>query len=156
MEQTLIILKPDAVQRGLMGRIIGRFEEKGLKVVAAKMMQITPELAAVHYEAHAEKPFYEGLVQFMTSSPVLVMALEGVGAITICRSMMGATFGSQADSGTIRGDFGVSNSFNLIHGSDSSEAAKRELSLFFSDGEILDWDRAVERWVYDLSGDEPE
>jgi nucleoside-diphosphate kinase len=86
----------------------------------------------------------------------MVMALEGVGAIAVCRSMMGATFGSQADSGTIRGDFGVSNSFNLIHGSDSSEAAKREISLFFSDGEILPWDRAVEGWVYDLSGDEPE
>jgi len=95
-------------------------------------------------------------VRFMTSSPVLVMALEGVGAISVCRSMMGATFGSQADSGTIRGDFGVSNSFNLIHGSDSPEASKRELSLFFSDGEILGWDRAVEGWVYDLSGDEPE
>lgn len=156
MEQTLIILKPDAVQRGLMGRIISRFEDKGLKVVGAKMMQITPELAAAHYEAHKEKPFYAGLVRFMTSSPVLVMALEGVGAITICRAMMGATFGSQADSGTIRGDFGVSNSFNLIHGSDSPEAAKCELSLFFSDGEILGWDRAVEGWVYDLSGKEPE
>ena len=156
MEQTLIILKPDAVQRGLMGCIISRFEEKGLKVVGAKMMKITPELAAVHYEAHKEKPFYEGLVRFMTSSPVLVMVLEGVGAITVCRSMMGATFGSQADSGTIRGDFGVSDSFNLIHGSDSEEAAARELSLFFSDGEILAWDWAVEGWVYDLSGDEPE
>ena len=156
MEQTLIILKPDAIQRGLMGRIISRFEDKGLKVVGAKMMQITPELAAVHYEAHVEKPFYAGLVRFMTSSPVLVMALEGVGAITVCRSMMGATFGSQADSGTIRGDFGVSNSFNLIHGSDSQEAAKRELSLFFTEGGILGWDRAVEGWVYDLSGDEPE
>ena len=100
--------------------------------------------------------FYAGLVRFMTSSPVLVMALEGVGAISVCRSMMGATFGSQADSGTIRGDFGVSNSFNLIHGSDSPEAAERELSLFFNDGEILGWDRAVEGWVYDLSGEEPE
>jgi nucleoside-diphosphate kinase len=156
MEQTLIILKPDAVQRGLMGRIISRFEDKGLRVAGAKMMQITPELAAVHYEAHKEKPFYDGLVNFMTSSPVLVMALEGVDAVTVCRSMMGATFGSQADSGTIRGDFGVSNSFNLIHGSDSQEAAERELSLFFSDGEILPWNRAIDRWIYDLSGDEPE
>ena len=156
MEQTLIILKPDAVQRGLMGRIISRFEDKGLRVAGAKMMQITQELAAVHYEAHKEKPFYDGLVNFMTSSPVLVMALEGVNAVTVCRSMMGATFGSQADSGTIRGDFGVSNSFNLIHGSDSQEAAERELLLFFSDGEILPWNRAIDRWIYDLSGDEPE
>ena len=156
MEQTLIIFKPDAVQRGLMGRIMSRFEDKGLKVIGAKFMQISPELAAVHYEAHQERPFYAGLVDFMTSSPVMVLALEGVGAIAMCRSMMGATFGSQADAGTIRGDFGVSNSFNLIHGSDSPEAAKRELDLFFQEGEILDWNRASEGWIYDLSGEEPE
>ena len=156
MEQTLIIFKPDAVQRGLMGRIMSRFEDKGLKVIGAKFMQISPELAAVHYEAHQERPFYAGLVDFMTSSPVMVLALEGVGAIAMCRSMMGATFGSQADAGTIRGDFGVSNSFNLIHGSDSPEAAKRELDLFFQEGEILDWNRASEGWIYDLSSEEPE
>jgi nucleoside-diphosphate kinase len=156
MEQTLIIFKPDAVQRGLMGRIMTRFEDKGLKIIGAKFMQISPELAAVHYEAHKERPFYAGLVNFMTSSPVLVLALKGVGAIAVCRSMMGATFGSQADAGTIRGDFGVSNSFNLIHGSDSPEAATRELGLFFQDGEIIDWNRASEGWIYDLSGEEPE
>ncbi len=119
-------------------------------------MQISNELAATHYESHQGKPFYEGLVSFMTSSPVLVLALRGVGAIGICRKMMGATFGSNADPGTIRGDFGVSNSFNLIHGSDSPEAACRELSLFFADGEVLDWSRAGEGWIYDLSGGEPE
>ena len=156
MEQTLIILKPDAVQRGLMGKIITRFEEKGLKVAGAKFMQISQELAATHYSDHKERPFYAGLVHFMTSSPVLVLALEGVGAIAVCRSMMGATFGSQAASGTIRGDFGVSNSFNLNHGSDSPEAASKELGLFFNDGELIAWDRASEGWVYDLSGDEPE
>mgnify|MGYP003918427321 FL=1 len=156
MEQTLIIFKPDAVQRGLIGRIMSRFEDKGLKVIGAKFMQISPELAAVHYEVHQERPFYAGLVDFMTSSPVMVLALEGVGAIAMCRSMMGATFGSQADAGTIRGDFGVSNSFNLIHGSDSPEAAERELDLFFQEGEILDWNRASEGWIYDLSGKEPE
>ena len=156
METTLIILKPDAVQRGLMGRIISRFEDKGIQVVGAKFMQISNELAATHYESHQGKPFYEGLVSFMTSSPVLVLALRGVGAIGICRKMMGATFGSNADPGTIRGDFGVSNSFNLIHGSDSPEAACRELSLFFADGEVLDWSRAGEGWIYDLSGGEPE
>ena len=155
-ERTLIILKPDAVQRGLMGKIISRFEEKGLKVVGAKFMQITPKLAGVHYADHKEKPFYAGLVNFMTSSPVLVLALDGVGAIAMCRSMMGATFGSQAAAGTIRGDFGVSNSFNLIHGSDSQEAASKELGIFFNDGELFSWDRANEEWVYDLSGDEPE
>lgn len=156
MEQTLIILKPDAVQRGLMGKIITRFEEKGLKVVGAKFMQISQELAATHYSDHRERPFYAGLVSFMTSSPVLVLALEGVGAIAVCRSMMGATFGSQAASGTIRGDYGVSNSFNLIHGSDSPEAAIKELGLFFNDGELINWNRASEGWVYDLSGDQPE
>jgi nucleoside-diphosphate kinase len=156
MEQTLIILKPDAVQRGLIGKILTRFEEKGLKVVGAKFMQISQDLAATHYADHKERPFYAGLVSFMTSSPVLVVALEGVGAIAVCRSMMGATFGSQAAAGTIRGDFGVSNSFNLIHGSDSAEAAAKELGLFFNESEIISWDRANEGWVYDLSGDEPE
>lgn len=156
METTLIILKPDAVQRGLMGKIITRFEEKGLAIVGMKMMTISQELAATHYEAHKERPFYNGLVGFMTSSPVLVMAVRGVGAIAISRSMMGATFGSQADAGTIRGDFGVSNSFNLIHGSDSPEAAERELGLFFNDGEVLELDRAIESWVYDMTGGSPE
>jgi nucleoside-diphosphate kinase len=156
METTLIILKPDAVQRGLMGRILSRFEDKGLQVVGAKMMQIKPELAATHYSDHEGKPFYAGLVAFMTSSPVLVLALRGVGAIAVCRKMMGATFGSNADGGTIRGDFGVSNSFNLIHGSDSPEAASKELGLFFSAGDVLDWSRANECWIYDLSGGDPE
>ena len=156
METSLIILKPDAVQRGLMGRIISRFEEKGLQVVGAKLMKITPELAAQHYKDHVSKPFYPGLVKFMTSSPVLVLAVRGNGAIAICRSMMGATFGSKAAGGTIRGDFGVSNSFNLIHGSDGPEAAARELGLFFKAGEVLDWKRAGDAWIYDLSSGTPE
>ncbi|MFM1823329.1 MAG: nucleoside-diphosphate kinase [Planctomycetota bacterium] len=156
METTLIILKPDAVQRGLMGRIISRFEEKGLQIVGAKLMQISQELAATHYKDHAGKPFYNGLVGFMTSAPVLVLAIRGNGAIAICRGMMGATFGSKAAAGTIRGDFGVSNSFNLIHGSDSPEAAERELGLFFAKGEVLDFTRAIDAWVYDCSGGKPE
>jgi nucleoside-diphosphate kinase len=156
METTLIILKPDAVQRGLMGRIISRFEEKGLAIVGCKLMQISQQLAATHYEAHKERPFYKGLVGFMTSSPVLVLAVRGNGAITIARNMMGATFGSKANPGTIRGDFGVSNSFNLIHGSDSPEAAERELKLFFKDGEVLSFERAGDRWVYDMAGGKPE
>jgi nucleoside-diphosphate kinase len=156
METTFIILKPDAVQRGLMGRIIARFEEKGLQVVGCRLMQIPKELAEMHYSAHASKPFYPGLVRFMTSAPVLIMALRGNDAIAICRKMMGATFGSKAEAGTIRGDFGVSNSFNLIHGSDSPEAAKRELELFFQPGEVLDYPRAVDQWVYDFSGGKPE
>jgi nucleoside-diphosphate kinase len=156
VETTLIILKPDAVQRGLMGRIISRFEDKGLHIVGCKLMQISQQLAATHYEAHKTKPFYPGLVRFMTSAPVLVMAVRGLGAIGICRKMMGATFGSKAESGTIRGDFGVSNSFNLIHGSDSPEAAERELTLFFAKGEVLAFPRAIEAWVYDTSGGKPE
>lgn len=156
METTLIILKPDAVQRGLMGRILSRFEDKGLQVVGAKLMQISPKLAETHYESHKGKGFYAGLVKFMTSSPVLVLALRGNGAITIARNMMGATFGSKANPGTIRGDFGVSNSFNLIHGSDSPEAAERELKLFFAPGEVLTFPRAIEGWVYDMSGGKAE
>lgn len=157
IETTLIILKPDAVQRGLSGRIISRFEEKGLQIVGMKLMMIAPELAAKHYAVHEGKPFYDGLVRFMTSSPVIVMALKGVGAIAIARKMMGATFGSNAEPGTIRGDFGVSNSFNLIHGSDSPESAEHEISLFFGgDDGIVEWERMIEGWVYDLSGDEPE
>jgi nucleoside-diphosphate kinase len=156
VETTLIILKPDAVQRGLMGRILSRFEDKGLQVVGCKMMQISPKLAETHYESHKGKPFYAGLVRFMTSSPVLVLALRGNGAIAISRGMMGATFGSKANPGTIRGDFGVSNSFNLIHGSDTPEAAERELKLFFAPGEVLNWNRAGEVWVYDMSGGKAE
>ena len=156
METTLIILKPDAVQRGLMGKILSRFEDKGLQVVGCKMTQIPMALAEKHYEAHKTKGFYPGLVKFMTSSPVLVLALRGNGAITIARSMMGATFGSKANPGTIRGDFGVSNSFNLIHGSDSPEAAERELGLFFAKGEVMSWPRNGDAWIYDMSGGKAE
>ena len=156
MERTLIILKPDAVQRGLIGEIVTRFEKKGLQVVGAKFIRIPQTLAETHYEPHKGKPFYPGLVKFMTSSPVLVLALEGKDAIAIARKLMGATFGSKAEPGTIRGDFGVSNSFNLIHGSDSPESAKRELGLFFKADELQDWTPAVRGWVYDLSKGTPE
>ena len=149
MQRTLILAKPDAVQRGLVGRIVTRFEEKGLKIVGLKLMNMSQELAAKHYEAHKERPFYAGLVRFMTSSPIVAIAIEGINAIEICRKMMGATFGSKAEAGTIRGDFGVSNSFNLIHGSDSPEAATRELELLFAGGELLDYDYAAFRWIYD-------
>jgi len=156
METTLIILKPDAVQRGLMGRILARFEDKGLQIVGCKLTKIPQSLAETHYEAHKSKPFYPGLVRFMTSSPVLILAVRGNGAITIARNMMGATFGSKAAPGTIRGDFGVSNSFNLIHGSDSPEAAQRELGLFFAKGEVQEWPRQADAWIYDTSGGKPE
>lgn len=147
MERTLILFKPDAVQRAICGRILSRFEDKGLKIVGMKMMQISPDLAAQHYSAHKERPFYAGLVKFMTSSPVVALSLQGIGAIAICRKMMGATFGNDAEAGTIRGDFGSSRSFNLIHGSDSPEAAEKELALFFPEG-LVDWDYQS-NWVYD-------
>ena len=156
MERTLIIFKPDAVQRGLCGEILTRFEKKGLQVVGAKFMKISQQLAETHYEPHKGKPFYPGLVKFMTSSPVVVLALAGKDAIAISRKMMGATFGSKAEPGTIRGDFGVSNSFNLIHGSDSPEAAQRELGLFFKGEELIDWQPASQGWVYDMSKGTPE
>ena len=155
-ERTLIILKPDAVQRSLCGEILTRFERKGLQIVGMKFMKIPAPLAETHYEPHKGKPFYPGLVKFMTSSPVIVLALAGKDAITIARKMMGATFGSKAEPGTIRGDFGVSNSFNLIHGSDSPESAKRELGLFFKPDELLDWSPTVQSWVYDMSKGQPE
>jgi nucleoside-diphosphate kinase len=156
MERTLIIFKPDAVQRGFCGEILARFERKGLQIAGMKFMMISKELAETHYAPHKGKPFYEGLVRFMTSSPVIAMALEGKGAIEICRKMMGATFGFKAESGTIRGDYGVSSSFNLIHGSDSPESAERELKLFFKPGELVDWKPLIRGWVYDMSKGQPE
>ena len=156
MEKTLIILKPDAVQRALCGQILDRLEKKGFQVIGMKMMQIPLSTAETHYGPHKGKPFYDGLVKFMTSSPVIVIALQGKDAIAISRKMMGATFGSKAEPGTIRGDFGVSNSFNLIHGSDSAESAGRELGLFFKSEELVEWTRTVQPWVYDLSKGQAE
>ncbi len=149
IERTLIILKPDAVQRGLMGRILQRFEDKGLKVAAARFQRLPESLLEQHYAAHKGKPFYPGLVRFMGESPVMVLVLEGPGAVGTCRKLMGATFGSNAEAGTIRGDFGISRSYNLVHGSDSKEAAEREIGLFFDANEIVEWQPAGHRWVYD-------
>ncbi len=156
MERTLIILKPDSLQRGLAGRIITRFEEKGFQIVGMKVMKVSRELAEKHYAVHKGKPFYDRLVAYITSSPVVVMCLQGVNAITVSRKMMGATFGSKAEPGTIRGDFGMSNSYNLIHGSDSPEAAQFEIGLYFKADELVGYERAVERWVYDTSAGDPE
>ena len=147
MDTTLIILKPDAVQRGLCGRILSRFEEKGLKIVGMKMMKIGPDLAARHYQTHQGKSFYDKLLKFMTSSPVLVVALQGINAIEICRKMMGATFGSKAEPGTIRGDYAHqplergSDRFlcNLVHASANAEDAEREVPLWFGPDEVLDY-----------------
>jgi nucleoside-diphosphate kinase len=151
MERTLVILKPDALQRGLVGRIIERFEAKGLKIVALKLARLARDLAERHYAPHKGKPFYEPLIRFMTSAPVVFLVLEGKGAVAVVRKMMGATFGPDAAAGTVRGDFGVSNRFNLVHGSDSPEAAAHEIALFFRPEELLDWDPADWSWRYDSS-----
>ncbi|MGD0784188.1 MAG: nucleoside-diphosphate kinase [Sedimentisphaerales bacterium] len=146
-ERTLIIIKPDGIQRRLAGEIIGRFEKKGLKIVAAKFLQISLELAKKHYAVHKGKDFFDGAVKYISSGPVLVMVLEGEKVIEITRKMMGATFGYNAEPGTIRGDFGTSQTFNLIHGSDSPETAKYEIGLYFKPDEILDYQMPDQKWV---------
>lgn len=148
MERTLIILKPDAVQRRLMGRIIQRFEDKGLSVVAMKMMHISRELAETHYAPHKGKPFYPGLIDYITSGPVVVIVLQGNRCIDIARALMGKTFGYEAAPGTIRGDFGASRSYNLVHGSDSPESASTEIALYFRDEELLDFPHAGGEWIH--------
>jgi nucleoside-diphosphate kinase len=147
MERTLVIIKPDGVQRGLIGDIVSRLERRGLKIVAMKLMQISPELAAQHYAVHVGKPFYEGLVTYITSSPVVVMAVEGVRAIELVRQTMGATNPAQAAPGTIRADLAVEIGRNLIHGSDGPQTAAFELGLFFRQEEIVSWHRDAERWI---------
>lgn len=150
MEQTLVILKPDALQRRMLGRIIQRFEEKGLKIAAMKMMHVTRELAERHYGVHKGKPFYEPLLGFITSAPVVVMVIEAPAAVVTVRKMLGSTFGAEAEPGTIRGDFAVSNRYNLAHGSDSAESAAREIALFFRPEEISGYDQADAPWVSEL------
>lgn len=148
IEQTLIILKPDAVIRGLIGKIIDRFEQKGFRIVGMKMTRISPELAARHYEEHREKPFYRDLVDYITSGPVILAVIEGPKAISVVRSMVGATDASLAQAGTIRGDFGLSKRFNLIHASDSEDSARREINLFFSPSEVYDYKKESEKWIW--------
>jgi nucleoside-diphosphate kinase len=149
METTLVFLKPDAVQRGLMGRIVTRFEDKGLRIIASKMIHVSRDGAAQHYAEHEGKPFYPTLIDFVTSGPVLVLAIRGDDAVSVCRTLMGKTNGKEAAPGTIRGDFGMSPGYNLIHGSDSAESAERELAMWFNDDELLDYERSIERWVYE-------
>ena len=148
MERTLVVLKPDAVQRGLAGSILARFERKGLKIVAMKMMQIPRELATQMYTEHEGKDFHEPLLEFVTVSPVVVLVLEGLAAVEIVRGMLGPTFGPDAPPGTIRGDFGASRRYNLAHGSDSPSSAKREIELFFAPEELMDYELLTSSWVY--------
>ncbi len=147
-ERTLIIIKPDAVQRHLAGEIISRLERKGLKPIAARFMQISEQLARRLYSVHKGKPFYEGLVKFICSAPVLVMVWEADGVIETVRKMMGATSGYDAQPGTIRGDFGCSGRYNLIHGSDGPESAQREIEIFFRPDEIIKYELTDASWIY--------
>lgn len=146
MERSLILLKPDAVQRRLIGRIISRFEDKALTIVAMKLMQVTPELSKQHYVEHVEKPFYPALESFITGAPVVAMVLEGLDAIRVVREMLGKTSGLQAAAGTIRGDFSSSRQMNLVHASDGPDAAKREISLYFSDEELVGYEPCLTPW----------
>ncbi len=147
MERTLIILKPDALQRRLIGRIIGRFESKGLSIAALKLMQVSKELAEKHYAEHKGKDFYERLIRYITASPVVVMVVQGYKAIEVSRKMIGTTLSSQAEPGTLRGDFALIDSYNLVHGSDAPETAEREIALYFSDDEILSYDHRADTWL---------
>ena len=144
MEQTLILLKPDAIARGMIGEIIQRFEKKGLKIAAIKMLQMTEDIAARHYRAHVARQFYPDLVEFMMSSPIIAMIIAGPGAVSACRKMTGATNGLNAEPGTIRGDYGVSTSFNLVHSSEDQEAAAWEIPIFFSAEEIFTYRRCLD------------
>jgi nucleoside-diphosphate kinase len=146
LEQTLIILKPDAVQRRLVGKILQRFEDKGLRIAAMKFMQISRSLAERHYEVHKGKPFYPSLIEYITSGPVVVMVLAGPKAIEVTRKMMGKTFGYEAEPGTIRGDYGISRTLNLVHGSDGPESATKEISLYFAPEEMVSFAMCDEPW----------
>ncbi len=147
VERTFVLIKPDGVQRGLVGEILGRFEGKGLKVVAAKMVEVSEKLAEEYYAEHVGKEFFSSLIDYVTSGPAFAMVLEGEGGVAVVRALIGATDPAKADPGTIRGDFGLDISRNLIHGADSLESAKREISLFFTPGELRRYKRIDESWL---------
>lgn len=147
MEQSLVIVKPDGVQRGLVGEVIGRFERRGLKLAGLRLMSIDRALAERHYAVHNGKPFYEGLVNYITSGPVVVLVVEGPDAIATVRRMVGATKSNEAASGTIRGDFALTVDRNIIHASDAPETAEYEKNLYFQPGELLSYQRDLDRWV---------
>ncbi|GMA55735.1 nucleoside diphosphate kinase [Alicyclobacillus sacchari] len=146
VEKTFVMVKPDGVQRGLIGEVLRRFEQKGLKVVAAKLMNVPKSLAEQHYAEHRERPFFGELVSFITSSPVFAMVLEGESAISVARTLMGKTNPAESAPGTIRGDFGLTIGMNIVHGSDSPESAAREIGLWFSEGTVA-YDKAVDVWL---------
>lgn len=147
MEKTLILIKPDGVQRGLVGAIIDRFERRGLKLIGMKFMQMSPELAGKHYEVHKDRPFYKGLVEYITSGPIVAMVWEGKDAVAAARNTMGVTNPTAAAPGTIRGDFALEIGRNLVHGSDSPENAIKEVNLFFTEAELVPWQRNADPWI---------
>ena len=155
MQRTLAIIKPDAVQRRLIGKIISRFEEKGLEIIGLKMTFISEDLAKKNYSVHEGKDYFEKLVKFMASGPVVILVLRGKNAIEVIRKLMGSTSGHEADPGTIRGDYAISSRFNLIHGSDSVESAEREISLFFDDTSIMDSEKSDLKWIDGMSDNLP-
>lgn len=147
MSRTLVLLKPDAVQRSLVGEVTARLERRGLKIVGMKLMQVSDDLARKHYSEHEGKPFFHGLVQFITSCPIVAMVLDGENAVQLVRAAIGSTNPVDSDPGSIRGDYGMTVGMNLVHGSDSDESAKREIDLFFSPNEILSYERGIDQWV---------
>ncbi|MDR1533775.1 MAG: nucleoside-diphosphate kinase [Planctomycetota bacterium] len=156
LERTLVIIKPDAVARGHAGRILSRFEDKGLRLVAMRLADIAPDTAERHYAEHRAKPFFGQLTAFITSGPVVILALEGVEAVAVTRKLVGATLGRNAEPGSIRGDFGMSQAFNLVHASDSPASAERELSLYFQPGDyIREADSGSYRWNYEFADGKP-
>lgn len=148
MEKSLVLIKPDAVQRGLAGEIISRLEKKGLKIVAMRMLRMDEALAQRHYAIHTGKPFYQDLVRFITSGPIIAIVFQGNNAVEAIRQMAGLTDPAKASTGTIRGDMGMDIGHNLIHGSDSLENASTEIDLFFTAEDILSYDREIDRWIY--------
>src|SRR5574341_2585879 len=149
MERTLILVKPDGMQRGRAGEILSRLERRGLRIVGLRMFEMSDALARRHYAEHEGKPFFDGLITYITSGPIIAAVLEGTGAVDAVRKTMGATNPAKAEPGTIRGDLGLEMGRNLIHGSDSLESARREIALFFGDGEIHDYQRDIDRWIFE-------
>ena len=149
MERTLILVKPDAMQRGLAGEILARLERRGLRIAGLRLMQVPHELAERHYAEHQGKPFYDGLIDYITACPIVAAVFEGTNAVAAARQTMGATNPTNAAPGTIRADLGLETGRNLVHGSDSTESAAREIAIFFPDGGVIDTSRDVDRWVFE-------
>ena len=151
MERTLVLVKPDGVQRGLIGEVIGRLERRGLRLVAAKFIQVSQELAETHYAIHKGKPFYDGLIKYITSAPVMAMAWEGPNAVAAIRQTMGATRPTEAAPGSIRHDFALEVGRNLTHASDSVENGEKEVALWFASAELVNWKRDADQWIFEKS-----